>query len=125
MDATFNTFSFCQDKMTCVVSRDKNLLVIALATTNRILYNSNSRTRLMRTFYKLLCAWQQTDSAWIRTNEGHEKKQTGNYESRLVVTSYKDPDRNGLFDNCTKVILQELQQEDGIDLDEESSSAKS
>ena len=34
---------------------------------------------------------------------------------KLVVTSYKEPDRNGLFDDCTK-FLQELQQEDDIDL---------
>ena len=40
-----------------------------------------------------------------------------------VVTSYKEPDRNGLFDDCTKDILQELQQEDDIDSDEGSSHA--
>ena len=42
----------------------------------------------------------------------------------LVVTSYKEPDRNGLFDDCTKDIIQELQQEDDIDSDEESSQAE-
>ena len=31
------------------------------------------------------------------------------------MTSYKELDRNGLFDDCTKDILQELQQEDDID----------
>ena len=28
---------------------------------------------------------------------------------QLFVSSYKEPDRNGLFDNCTREVLQELQ----------------
>ena len=43
-----------------------------------------------------------------------------NKYKQLVVTSYKEPDRNGLFDDCTKDILQELQQEDDIDSDKEN-----
>ena len=33
-------------------------------------------------------------------------------------------DRNGLFDDCTKDVLQELQQQDDIDSDEDSSHAE-
>ena len=47
-----------------------------------------------------------------------------NKYKQLIVTSYKEPDRNGLFDGCTKDISKELQQEDDIDSDEESSNAE-
>ena len=44
---------------------------------------------------------------------------------QLVLTSYKEPDKNGLFDDCTKDILKELQQEEEIsDSEEESSNIK-
>jgi len=38
-----------------------------------------------------------------------------NKYKQLVVTSYKEPDRNGLFDHYTKNILKELPQEDHFD----------
>ena len=41
---------------------------------------------------------------------------------QLVLTSYKEPDKNGLFDDCTKDILKELQQEEEISDSEEESS---
>ena len=47
-----------------------------------------------------------------------------NKYKQLVVTNYKEPDKNGLFDDCTKDILQQLQQEDDIDSDEGSSHAE-
>ena len=39
-----------------------------------------------------------------------------NKHKQLVMTSYKEPERKGLFDDCIKDILQELQQEDDIDI---------
>ena len=42
---------------------------------------------------------------------------------QLVLTSYKEPDKNGLFDDCTKDILKELQpEEEEISYSEEESS---
>ena len=43
---------------------------------------------------------------------------------QLVLTSYKEPDKNGLFDDCTKDILKELQQEEEISDSEESSNVE-
>ena len=52
------------------------------------------------------------------------KREIINKSKQLVVTSYKEPDKNGLFDDCTKDIFQELQQEDDIDSDDGSSHAE-
>ena len=43
---------------------------------------------------------------------------------QLVLNSYKEPDKNGLFDDCTKYILKELQQEEEISDSEESSNVE-
>ena len=41
---------------------------------------------------------------------------------QLVMTKYKEPDLNGLFDDCTKDILKELQREEETSDSEEESS---
>lgn len=51
-------------------------------------------------------------------------RETFNKYKQLAVTSYKELDRNGLFDDCAKDILQELQQDDDVDSDKESSHAE-
>ena len=54
----------------------------------------------------------------IETEATTRNREIINKYKQLVVTSYKEPDKNGLFDDCSKDILQELQQEDDIDSDE-------
>ena len=51
-------------------------------------------------------------------------RETFNKYKQLAMISYKELDRNGLFDDCTKGILQELQQDNDIDSDKESSHAE-
>ena len=41
-----------------------------------------------------------------------------------MLANYKEPGLNGLFDDCTKDMIKELQEEEMSDLDEESAEVE-